>query len=91
MVKLLSFVGALVLQAPRALDSGEDIAISTAPAGGGAALPAPGLYKAEPYSALVLVPGPHPDEAMVIRPAPGPEMKIITPEVRLIPRRMADE
>lgn len=52
-------------------------------------LPAPGIYESAPYKCIVVVPGPHPNDISLVRPAhpvhpraPGQ----ITPELRLIPR-----
>ncbi|SPE58740.1 exported hypothetical protein [Verrucomicrobia bacterium] len=48
---------------------------------------APGVYKAFPYTALVLVPGPIPDDGSVITPqGHNSQMPILKPELRLIPR-----
>ncbi len=48
--------------------------------------PAPGLYKTEPFSCLVLVPGPHPDDrALAPGAAVDPKMPIVKPELRLVP------
>lgn len=49
--------------------------------------PAPGLYKSEPYTCLVLVPGPHPDDKALVPAAPvSPRMPQTAPEFRLVPR-----
>ena len=58
------------------------------------AMPKPGIYQAEPYSGIVIVPGPHPDDRAIIgwsNPTPGapavtPEMPTVKPELRLVPR-----
>ncbi len=63
---------------------------------GGARLPAPGLYKSEPYTCLILVPGKHPDDKALkgglqstnLVPAPAP-MPGKVPELRFIPRNPA--
>jgi len=45
----------------------------------------PGVYKTEPYSMIVRVPGPHPDDKMIVG---GPELKMrqMQPGLRFIPR-----
>src|SRR5437870_4415976 len=50
----------------------------------------PGVYQTFPYSCLVVVPEPHPDEK-AIKPAPGVDGKIrvIEPELQFIPRDLA--
>ncbi len=46
----------------------------------------PGVYKTEPYSCIVVVPGPHPDDRSIIDPGSGnSSMPIITPGLRFIP------
>lgn len=58
------------------------------------ALPKPGICQAEPYSSIVIVPGPHPDDRALIgraTPTPGApavarEMPTVKPELRLVPR-----
>ena len=55
------------------------------------ALP-PGLYKTEPYTCLVLVPGPHQDDKCIIgngTTQPTIQMPIRRPELQFIPRRPA--
>jgi hypothetical protein len=48
--------------------------------------PQPGVYKTEPYSCLVVVPGPHPDDKCIVgAPGRGSEMPVIVPELRFIP------
>jgi hypothetical protein len=50
-------------------------------------LPA-GVYKTEPYTCIVVVPGPHPDDRCFVSP-PGGEcpMPVIQPDVQFIPLR----
>lgn len=53
-------------------------------------LPKPGLYKTAPYACIVLVPGPHADDQMVLGPkASDPskpsEMPTIKPDLEFIP------
>ena len=50
--------------------------------------PEPGLYTSEPWTCLVLVPGPHRDERMVrgAQDSRRFQMPIIEPELRLVPR-----
>jgi hypothetical protein len=47
---------------------------------------APGVYEARPYSLIVVVPGPHPDDRCLC--APGGEFRMRTrkPDLELIPR-----
>ncbi len=55
-------------------------------------LPAPGVYKTEPYACIVLVPGAHPDDKMAVgvtdRASPMP---MIQPELRFIPWPSKDQ
>ncbi len=47
----------------------------------------PGVYKAEPYSMMVVVPGAHLDDRMVFGRRPESQrMPMFTPELRLVPR-----
>ena len=48
--------------------------------------PTPGVYVTRPYSLMVKVPDAHPDDIMV-RPPPAPEpaIRIIKPEMQLVP------
>src|ERR1035441_3811796 len=48
--------------------------------------PPAGVYKTSPYSCIVVVPGPHPDDRCVVKPS-GVEsaMPIIRPDLRFIP------
>jgi len=50
-------------------------------------LPSPGVYKTEPYACIVVVPGPHADDRMVIGRNAGIESKmpIINPDVTFVP------
>ncbi len=60
-------------------------------------LPKPGVYKSVPYTCIVVVPPPHPDDQGILgplaklppssTPAPLPQfrMPIIQPDVRLVP------
>ena len=55
-----------------------------------AAGPAPGVYKTTPYSCIVMVPGPHPDDRAIVSPGGGQyTMPVITPELQFIPLRQA--
>ncbi|MEW6159597.1 MAG: hypothetical protein AB1813_19385 [Verrucomicrobiota bacterium] len=48
----------------------------------------PGVYRSIPYSALVIVPKPHPDEVAVVCPGEiEPRMPMLIPELKLIPRK----
>ena len=48
----------------------------------------PGLYKTEPYSCVVLVPGPQMDDRSIVNPGGGHSpMPTITPGLRFIPYR----
>ncbi len=50
-------------------------------------LPKPGVYEARPYTMIVVVPGPTPDDRSVHGlEGMEPRMPIIKPELRLIPR-----
>jgi len=50
-------------------------------------LPAPGVYKTEPFACIVAVPGPTPDDRMVMLPAnPDQKMPILRPSLRFVPR-----
>jgi hypothetical protein len=52
----------------------------------------PGLYATAPYSCLVLVPGPHPDDRAVVGTGGAdadPSMPIIKPDLQFIPRSPA--
>lgn len=47
---------------------------------------APGVYKTEPYTCIVIVPGEHPDDRMAIHPPdPAPNMPVLKPDLRFIP------
>jgi hypothetical protein len=52
-----------------------------------------GVYTAAPYSCIVVVPGPHPDDRCIINPAGGvgSAMPIIRPDLQLIPRAPAKQ
>jgi len=54
------------------------------------ARPKPGIYETAPYTSIIVVPGPHPDDrAIVPLGGPGtaiPSIPTIQPELRLIPR-----
>ena len=46
----------------------------------------PGVYKTAPYSCIVVVPGPHPDDRCIVGPGDGDySMPIIKPDLRFIP------
>jgi hypothetical protein len=49
-------------------------------------LPKPGIYSAKPYSAIVIVPGPRPDDSSIVYlgPADSPMVHPI-PDLKLIP------
>ena len=48
--------------------------------------PAPGVYRTEPYTCIVIVPGGHADDKSVIHPAePGPNMPVLKPDLRFVP------
>jgi len=52
-------------------------------------LPA-GVYRTAPYSCIVLVPGPHPDDRAIVNPRGGDSaMPIIKPDLQFIPLRPA--
>ena len=47
---------------------------------------APGIYKTEPYTCIVIVPGEHPDDRMAIHPPdPAPNMPVLKPDLRFTP------
>jgi hypothetical protein len=51
------------------------------------ARPEPGVYETAPFTGIVVVPGPHPDDRMVVRlGAFQPSMPNVQPELRFIPR-----
>jgi hypothetical protein len=46
----------------------------------------PGVYKTFPYTCIVVVPGPHPDDASVVKPGNvDPSMPIVKPDLQFIP------
>jgi hypothetical protein len=46
----------------------------------------PGVYRTFPYSCVVVVPGPHPDDRCVVNPGGGNDpMPIIKPDLQFIP------
>jgi hypothetical protein len=46
----------------------------------------PGVYTTAPYSCIVVVPGPHPDDRCIVGPGGGDSsMPIIKPDLRFIP------
>jgi hypothetical protein len=46
----------------------------------------PGVYKTEPYSCIVVVPGPHLDDRFVVRPGTTNfPMPVVKPGLRFIP------
>jgi len=53
---------------------------------------APGVYETAPYTCIVVVPGAHPDDKMIVGGAAvgmnevDPKMPIVRPELRFIPR-----
>ena len=47
---------------------------------------APGVYKTEPFACIVVVPGPHPDERMVVNPGKAEtKMPMIEPPLKFVP------
>jgi hypothetical protein len=49
-----------------------------------------GVYRTEPYSCIVVVPGPHPDDRCIVNPGSGHySMPIIKPDLRFIPKDSA--
>lgn len=49
---------------------------------------APGIYKTEPYTCIVIVPGEHPDDKMAIHlPDQGSRMPVLKPDLRFVPVR----
>ena len=51
--------------------------------------PKPGVYETAPFSCIVLVPGPHPDDRAIIGSDRGNNysaMPIVRPDLRFIPR-----
>jgi hypothetical protein len=47
---------------------------------------APGIYKTEPYTCIVIVPGEHPDDRMAIHPPDqGSNMPVLKPDLHFIP------
>ena len=50
------------------------------------ALPAPGIYETAPFTCIVVVLGPHPDDRSVRSPAVAPFMPTVRPGMRFIPR-----
>lgn len=50
------------------------------------AAPHPGVFLAKPYSCLIIVPGPGPDDKCVLSPGMKHErMPLVSPELRLLP------
>ena len=46
----------------------------------------PGVYRTVPYSCIVLVPGPHPDDKCIVNPGPwDSSMPIVRPDLHFIP------
>ena len=51
--------------------------------------PAPGIYEAKPWTMIVVVPGPHPDDRCLFGGGGiGSRMPMKTPDLRLQPRKM---
>lgn len=46
----------------------------------------PGVYETWPYTCIVVVPGPHPDDKSMV-PSTGDGMPVIKPDLRFIPRK----
>src|SRR2546425_7211636 len=54
--------------------------------------PQPGIYETAPYTSIVVVPGPHPDDRMIVGLGGGQSsMPVAQPELRLIPRSSAQK
>ena len=57
-----------------------------------AGVPAPGIYETRPYTCIVVVPGPHPDDGCIIgrgrdiAPGPAPRMPMRSPDLQFVPR-----
>lgn len=49
----------------------------------------PGVCETAPYSCIVVVPGPHPDDCCILNPGGGSPMPIIRPDLQFIPRGQA--
>jgi hypothetical protein len=50
--------------------------------------PSPGVYESKPYTSIVIVPAPHPDDRIcVVADSSRFNLRIIQPEVQLVPRR----
>lgn len=46
----------------------------------------PGVYRTTPYSCIVVVPGPHPDDKCVVKHGPGDSpMPVVKPDLQFIP------
>ena len=49
-------------------------------------LPKPGVYKTEPFTCIVIVPGKNADDRSLFKPAePGSAMPVVRPELRFVP------
>ena len=49
---------------------------------------APGIYKTEPYTCIVIVPAEHPDDKSMIRPPETvPNMPVLKPDLHFVPVR----
>jgi len=47
---------------------------------------APGVYKTEPYTCIVIVPGEHPDDQSIMHPPETvPNMPMLKPDLRFVP------
>jgi hypothetical protein len=51
---------------------------------------APGIYKTEPYTCIVVVPGGHPDDKMIYPRGTQPYMPTVQPDLRFIPLKPVD-
>jgi hypothetical protein len=47
--------------------------------------PKPGVYKSEPYSGIVIVPGPHPDDRALFGGGGESKIPTVVPDLRLVP------
>ncbi|PWU08642.1 MAG: hypothetical protein C5B50_29145 [Verrucomicrobia bacterium] len=52
-------------------------------------LPKPGIYEAHPYTMIVIVPGPQPDDKCIVSASRETDrnMPIIRPQIELVPRK----
>ena len=71
------------------MNSSNELMIFRVPSAHSATIVAPGIYKTEPYTCLVLVPGRHLDDKSIISGNRGPQIQMPTvrPDLKLIPRK----